>query len=141
MFEHLNTRLVYWVSSVFRSQLLCIFTHTHFVVLVADVVISNADVYTTYKHLLATHQAPARTLKQERSSSALVFYWGIAAEFPELHLHNILFSNDYGREFKSLFAGGAPDEDPTIYINITSKCDANDAPEGCENWCLRRNSG
>lgn len=71
----------------------------------ADVVISNADVYTTYKHLLATHHAPARTLMQERSSSALVFYWGIAAEFPELHLHNILFSNDYGREFKALFAG------------------------------------
>ena len=27
----------------------------------ADVVISNADVYTTYKHLLAAHQAPAKT--------------------------------------------------------------------------------
>ena len=105
----------------------------------ADVVVSNADVYTTYKHLLAAHQAPARTLKQERSSSALVFYWGIAAEFPELHLHNILFSNDYGREFKALFAGGTPDEDPTIYINITAKCDAGDAPPGCENWFVMIN--
>ena len=105
----------------------------------ADVVISNADVYTTYKHLLAAHQAPVRTLKQVRSSSALVFYWGIAAEFPELHLHNILFSNDYGREFKALFAGGAPDEDPTIYINITAKCDAGDAPPGCENWFVMIN--
>ncbi|MEK0440421.1 MAG: hypothetical protein RLZZ504_1337, partial [Bacteroidota bacterium] len=60
----------------------------------ADVVISNADVYATYNRLLAGHKVPQRILKQERSSSALVFYWGIAAEFPELHLHNILFSND-----------------------------------------------
>ncbi|MBM3937235.1 MAG: phytoene desaturase [Sphingomonadales bacterium] len=105
----------------------------------ADVVVSNADVYTTYKHLLAKHPAPQRTLQQERSSSALVFYWGIAAEFPELHLHNILFSNDYGREFKALFAEGAPHDDPTIYINITTKCDNSDAPPGCENWFVMIN--
>jgi phytoene desaturase len=104
-----------------------------------DVVVSNADIYTTYNKLLPRHTAPKRTLNQERSSSALVFYWGIAATFPELDLHNILFSADYEQEFKDLFAGGAPYTDPTIYINITSKCDAKDAPEGCENWFVMIN--
>lgn len=104
-----------------------------------DVVVSNADIYTTYNKLLPQHTAPKRTLNQERSSSALVFYWGIAATFPELDLHNILFSADYEQEFKDLFAGGAPYTDPTIYINITSKCDAKDAPAGCENWFVMIN--
>jgi phytoene desaturase len=104
-----------------------------------DVVVSNADIYTTYNKLLPRHTAPKRTLNQERSSSALVFYWGIAATFPELDLHNILFSADYEQEFKDLFAGGAPYTDPTIYINITSKCDAKDAPAGCENWFVMIN--
>jgi phytoene desaturase len=104
-----------------------------------NVVVSNADIYTTYNKLLPQHTAPKRTLNQERSSSALVFYWGIAATFPELDLHNILFSADYKQEFKDLFAGGAPYTDPTIYINITSKCDAKDAPEGCENWFVMIN--
>ena len=107
--------------------------------LLGDVVVSNADIYTTYNKLLPQHSAPQRTLNQERSSSALVFYWGITSTFPELDLHNILFSGDYEQEFKDLFAGGAPYHDPTIYINITSKCDANDAPEGCENWFLMIN--
>lgn len=105
----------------------------------SDVVVSNADIYTTYNKLLPQHTAPQRTLNQERSSSALVFYWGIAATFPELDLHNILFSADYEQEFKDLFAGGAPYTDPTIYINITSKCDAKDAPAGCENWFVMIN--
>jgi phytoene desaturase len=104
-----------------------------------DVVVSNADIYTTYNKLLPQHTAPKRTLNQERSSSALVFYWGIAATFPELDLHNILFSADYEQEFKDLFAGGAPYTDPTIYINITSKCDTKDAPAGCENWFVMIN--
>ena len=107
--------------------------------LLGDVIVSNADIYTTYNKLLPQHTAPKRTLNQERSSSALVFYWGIAATFPELDLHNILFSGDYKQEFKDLFAGGAPYTDPTIYINITSKCDAKDAPEGCENWFVMIN--
>jgi phytoene desaturase len=107
--------------------------------LLGDVVVSNADIYTTYNKLLPRHTAPKRTLNQERSSSALVFYWGIAATFPELDLHNILFSADYEQEFKDLFAGGAPYTDPTIYINITSKCDTKDAPAGCENWFVMIN--
>jgi phytoene desaturase len=105
----------------------------------ASVVISNMDVWFTYKKLLPHLQAPGRTLNQERSSSALIFYWGIAAQFPELDLHNIFFSKDYEKEFGEIWQNKRIYSDPTIYINITSKCKSADAPEGCENWFVMIN--
>ncbi len=98
-----------------------------------DKVVSNMDVFPTYKKLLADQSQPHKTLAQPRSTSALIFYWGIKKEFKELGLHNILFSKNYQREFTALDAGTI-DEDPTIYINISKKYVPADAPEGCENW-------
>jgi phytoene dehydrogenase-like protein len=83
--------------------------------------------------LLPGEPAPERALRQEKSTSALIFYWGIRRQFPELDLHNIFFSEDYRHEFDCLAAGNISD-DPTIYINITSKYTPADAPAGCENW-------
>jgi len=99
----------------------------------ADVVVSNMDVVPTYRKLMPDLKAPERTLEQERSSSALVFYWGVRGNYPELGLHNILFSEDYKREFEYLFDKLDVFEDPTVYINITSKHTPKDAPDGCEN--------
>lgn len=98
-----------------------------------DRIVSNMDVFFTYKKLLPNVKGPAQTLKQEKSTSALIFYWGIKKSFPELDLHNILFSRDYKNEFEQLTRGTICD-DPTVYINISSKCDPNDAPENSENW-------
>ncbi|MFM9840946.1 MAG: 1-hydroxycarotenoid 3,4-desaturase CrtD [Cyclobacteriaceae bacterium] len=106
----------------------------------ADVVVSNMDVFSTYKHLLKSVKQPLRILKQERSSSALIFYWGISKIFPTLDLHNIFFSDDYEAEFTELFKNKSLHTDPTIYINITSKEDASDAPANCENWFVMINA-
>lgn len=100
----------------------------------ADVVVSNMDVVPTYRKLLPGLKAPERTLRQERSSSALVFYWGVQADHAELGLHNILFSNNYKAEFAHLFDKLELYHDPTVYINITSKLTPGDAPKGCANW-------
>ncbi len=100
----------------------------------ADVVVSNMDVVPTYRLLLPDLPPPERILEQERSSSAMVFYWGVRGSFPQLGLHNILFSNAYEREFEHLFDKLDVFEDPTVYINITSKHTPGDAPAGCENW-------
>lgn len=104
----------------------------------ADGVVSNMDVYFTYKKLLKDLPHPERILKQPKSTSALIFYWGINREFPELDLHNIFFSNDYKQEFNHLEAGRVWG-DPTVYINITSKLTPGDAPKGCENWFVMVN--
>ncbi|MBC7587374.1 MAG: hypothetical protein H7178_03360 [Chitinophagaceae bacterium] len=107
----------------------------------ANIVISNMDVYFTYKHLLGDEIKSKQLLKQERSSSAMVFYWGIKQPFAQLQLHNILFSNDYKAEFDALFKTKTCYKDPTIYINITSKCEAGiQAPLGKENWFVMVNA-
>lgn len=106
----------------------------------STIVVSNMDIYPTYKLLLKGQKQPKRILEQERSSSALIFYWGIAKEFPELDLHNILFSESYAAEFRSIFVAKELHDDPTIYINITSKEEASDAPSGHENWFVMINA-
>jgi phytoene desaturase len=104
--------------------------------IVADLIISNMDVYFTYKSLLASHPKliPQKTLRQERSSSALIFYWGIKKVFSQLDLHNIFFSANYEQEFKAIWQEQTISADPTVYLNISSKFLPADAPKGCENW-------
>ncbi|HDZ14782.1 hypothetical protein LCGC14_0983210 [marine sediment metagenome] len=106
----------------------------------ADIVVSNMDIFPTYQRLLPHEKKPKKTLSQERSSSALIFYWGIRKEFPELDLHNILFSDDYKGEFEAIFDEKSLSDDPTIYINITSKHEKSDAPDGHENWFVMVNA-
>ncbi len=105
----------------------------------ADLVVSNGDIYFTYKHLLRQPATAKKVLKQERSSSALIFYWGIGKSFDSLGLHNIFFSNDYKQEFDHIFNRKTLGDDPTVYINITSKEDPDDAPVGKENWFVMIN--
>lgn len=99
-----------------------------------DVVVSNMDIVPTYRRLLPQLPAPEKTLRQPRSSSALIYYWGMEKSFPDLHLHNIFFSTDYRQEFAHLFQGRTVGPDPTVYVNITSKYTPADAPPGAENW-------
>lgn len=106
----------------------------------ADLVVSNMDVFPTYKKLLQTEKQPKRVLQQERSSSALIFYWGISRSFPELDLHNIFFSEDYPTEFEHIFEKKTLFHDPTVYVNISSKEEPGDAPEGQENWFVMINA-
>jgi phytoene desaturase len=106
----------------------------------ANMVISNVDAYFTYKKLLADEQGARKILCNERSSSALIFYWGMKREFSELHLHNIMFSASYEKEFDCLFNEKKFHDDPTIYINISSKMEKGHAPEGNENWFVMVNA-
>ena len=105
----------------------------------ADVVICNADIHTVYEKLIPSAKKLKKVDAQERSSSALIFYWGIAKEFPALDVHNILFTEDYKEEFRHLFDSKTIYEDPTVYINITSKQIKEDAPKGKENWFVMIN--
>jgi len=105
-----------------------------------DLVVSNMDIVPTYNNLLKNVDLPKRIAQQERSSSALIFYWGIKKEFDELGLHNIFWSDNYREEFDYLFNKKEIHSDPTIYINITSKHEKKDAPKGCENWFVMVNA-
>ncbi|MEZ2338187.1 1-hydroxycarotenoid 3,4-desaturase CrtD [Mucilaginibacter sp. RCC_168] len=102
----------------------------------ADIIVSNMDIWFTYHGLLKQypHLFPKKILRQERSSSALIFYWGIKKQFVQLNLHNIFFSADYKAEFDHIWLQKDIYHDPTVYLNISSKCKPDDAPKDCENW-------
>lgn len=106
----------------------------------SDIVLSDADMHVVYQKLLPSKYTPHKLLNQEKSSSAYIFYWGIKREFKELGVHNILFSDNYKKEFKQLFEGEKPYQDPTVYIHISSKICKKDAPVGGENWFILINA-
>ncbi len=113
--------------------------------ILSDIVLANADVGFVYDKLIrdqssALQQHTERLLQMEPSCSGLIFMWGIDRSFSELAHHNILFSQDYAREFHQLFTEQKMPDDPTIYLAITSKTDSSHAPAGCENWFVLVNA-
>ena len=106
----------------------------------SDIVISNMDINPTYNILMPEISKPKKIVRNNPSSSALIFYWGISKQNPNLDLHNIFFSNNYKEEFEEIFKNYNISDDPTVYINITSKDIKNDAPKNCENWFVMVNA-
>jgi phytoene desaturase len=105
----------------------------------AATVVCNMDVWLAYDKLLPGAKQPSRTLSQQKSTSAVIFYWGVKQSFRELGVHNIFFSEDYREEFTQLEAGTLSD-DVTVYVNISSKLVQEDAPPGHENWFVMVNA-
>lgn len=97
-------------------------------------IVSDVDVRYLSERLLDGHPLRGRLRRAEPSSSALIFYWGVRGEYPALGVHNILFSADYRAEFRRLFRDRTIADDATVYLFVSSKAVAGDAPAGCENW-------
>ncbi|WP_029275614.1 1-hydroxycarotenoid 3,4-desaturase CrtD [Pedobacter borealis] len=105
----------------------------------ANVVVSNLDIWFTYKNLLKNIARPKKLLNQERSSSALIFYWGMDGNYSDMGLHNIFFAEDYQKEFNAIWKDKTISSDPTVYINISAKHIRGDAPTDSENWFVMIN--
>lgn len=105
-----------------------------------DIIVSDVDVKTLYASMLPGIRLSRRIDKQELSTSALIFYWGISNSYPELEVHNILFSRAYKEEFINLSDLKNIYCDPTVYIFISSKIIKSDAPDGYENWYVMVNA-
>lgn len=105
----------------------------------AEVIVSNVDVEKTYDMLPPAIKIPKAMKKAEKSSSGLIFYWGMNDSFEELGVHNIFFAEDYKAEFDYLFKLKKLYADPTIYVHISCKKEQADAPKGKENWFVMVN--
>ncbi len=105
----------------------------------SDLVFCNSDIRPAYKHLLKSQTIPKSVDRQESSSSAMIFYWGIQKKFKQLDLHNIFFAQDYKLEFETLFQKKTVSHDPTVYIHVSSKMKEDDAPVNGENWFVMVN--
>lgn len=106
----------------------------------AQIVVSNIDIYRFYAQLLPDKKKLYKLDRQQRSTSAIIFYWGIKEIFPKLDVHNIFFSDRYREEFDGLFNHYTLIDDPTVYVYISSKIFPGDAPEQCENWFVMVNA-
>lgn len=100
----------------------------------ADVVVSSLDIVRTHKLLgLATPLA-----KKPASLSGFVMLLGVEGQTEVAH-HTISFAEDYEAEFEAIRqAKKIPD--PTLYLNVSSKTEASDAPSGHENWFVMANA-
>jgi phytoene desaturase len=106
----------------------------------SDIVVCNQDIFFVYERLLKNKKVAQELNKQERSTSAIIFYWGIDKIFDNLKLHNIFFSKNYKNEFHEISCEQNVPDDPTIYVNISSKEQKSDAPKNCENWFVMINT-
>ncbi len=106
-----------------------------------DTVVSGIDVLQLYD-LLDDREAPqaARFRSLAPSTSGAVFYWGMDRQFSEMGVHSVFFSRDYKAEFSQLHGEFRLPEDPTVYVNITSKVNSEHAPPGGENWFVLINA-
>jgi diapolycopene oxygenase len=104
-----------------------------------DIVVNNSDIFTAYPKLMPERRLNWVYRRQEPSSSALIFYWGVKGNYPKLDLHNILFSSNYKAEFEFLSKKDITN-DPTVYIFVSSKAVKSDAPLDHENWFVMVNA-
>lgn len=105
--------------------------------------ICNQDVLAAAQSWLRSTYRPdeiARMLAQPLSCSGFVLFLGVQKRFLQLGHHNIFFSNDYGREFTEIFREQQLPHDPTIYVAITARTDADHAPAGQDNFFVLVNS-
>ncbi|MGP1910077.1 phytoene desaturase family protein [Metabacillus sp. JX24] len=104
----------------------------------ADVVISNLEAIPAYRNLAPSTGEVKREVKKLGKSfipsvSGLVLLLGTDRKFENLKHHNFFFSEDPKKEFQQIFDQGVPADDPTVYIGISARSDASQAPEGKDN--------
>lgn len=101
-----------------------------------DIVISNADLHHTETHLLAPEDREHTEKSWEKrvmAPSAFLLYLGTKKKFPSLTHHNLIFSQDWKKNFAEIFDAPQLPEDPSFYVCAPSVTDPSVAPEGHEN--------
>lgn len=102
----------------------------------ADIVISNADYQFTETRLLPEK---AQTYKRKYwdkkvlAPSAFILYLGVKEKMPQLIHHNLLFSDDWRKNFDEIYKDPKLPNEPSLYVCAPSVTDPNVAPEGKEN--------
>jgi phytoene desaturase len=109
-------------------------------ILIADKLVCAIDHLPFYRDILKDEKQYINYHRQERSSSALVFYWAVDRIVPQLGLHTVFFSSDYKQEFAEIFDSKTFPSEPTVYVHISSTANPSDAPEGCQNWFVMINT-
>jgi phytoene desaturase (3,4-didehydrolycopene-forming) len=94
----------------------------------APIVICNEDLVTAYNNLLPPTSYAKRLKNRPQSCSSVSFYWGLSQQVQELKVHNIFLAEKYRESFNDIFHGSGVPEEPSFYVNVPSRIDADAAP-------------
>jgi len=87
-----------------------------------------------------TPQQQKKLLAPPLSNSGFILFLGIRGCDLRLGHHNILFSDDYRKEFAEIHGEKISPTEPTIYISISSRTDPDHAPAGHDNYFILVNA-
>jgi len=102
----------------------------------ADLVISNADVGHTYRHLIDPGNRKRWTDRKidrtEYTMSCFLLYLGTKKQFPQLKHHTLILAERYRGLLKDIFDRKVLPEDFSMYLHVPTRTDPEMAPEGSE---------
>jgi phytoene desaturase len=104
----------------------------------ADVVVSNADAATTYRHLLSESKRKRWTDKKldkmRYSMSLFVWYFGTNRKYDDVAHHSILLGPRYKGLLTDIFKNKKLSDDFSLYLHRPTATDPSLAPDGCESF-------
>jgi phytoene desaturase len=104
--------------------------------LLADIVVSNADVANFYRKAVPAavrHKWTDSKLARMRYSMGLfLIYFGTDRTYPELAHHTIVLGERYGELLEDIFQRKILADDFSLYLHAPTRTDPSLAPPGCE---------
>lgn len=106
--------------------------------LAADIVVSDAEISTTYKNLLA--KAPRRRWSDKKldrsrySMSAFLWYFGTKRKYDGVNVHTIMLGRRYREHIADIFDRKFLAEDFSLYVYRPTAVDPSMAPDGCDSF-------
>jgi phytoene desaturase len=102
----------------------------------ADIVVSNADSASTYRHLIpakARRRWSDRKIARARYSMSLfVWYFGTKRKYPDLAHHTIILGPRYKELLTDIFERKILADDFSLYLHRPTATDPSLAPPGCD---------
>ena len=102
----------------------------------AEIVVSNADSATTYRHLLAPEHrrrwSDTRIERARYSMGLFVWYFGTRRRYEHVDHHTILLGPRYKELLADIFTHKHLADDFSLYLHRPTATDPSLAPEGCD---------
>ncbi len=106
--------------------------------LMADAVVSNADIANTYRYLVpagARRKYSDSKLESMRYSMSLfVIYFGTSKQYPDIRHHTIILGDRYQGLLDDIFNRKQLSDDFSLYLHRPTATDASMAPAGHDCW-------
>lgn len=98
--------------------------------LTADIIIANADLPYVYDKLLPDTATAQKLDNKKFTCSAIMFYWGVDKQYPQLAHHNVFLAGDYKASFDNIFEEFTLPQQPSFYVHAPARTDPAAAPAG-----------